>query len=590
MSASSDSLQTLRPSEVLNALSERGTTRGTFIGVAANLNVGLGLVLGDSRFAVAGTADQLRAVARDIEEVIGPRWVWWDHEMAAVFARDFETIAHCWDVLTVHRLIHGGWRTSIAKVWAALHHLDVDSMPQMGQLGLLDTPSDEGLDAENPMRPDGHLRPEWLSGGWQATPDRLSAWAALALQAATMQHQALSKAELAGQALMTAKSESAADLLCAEMELCGLPLHEPEAIRIIQEAAGPRPHSDSEEAQTRAVRDELVLRHVPGSRTFNLRNPDDVKSMLRRIEVELPDTRAWRLEQIRDQHPLIEALLKWRKDERISTTYGYRWLDESVDGGRLRGDWTASDGAAGRMTASAGLHNLPTEMRTAIRADQGFLFVRADLGQIEPRVLAAVSGDPALARATQDDDLYQPVAERLNVDREVAKVAVLGAMYGATTGESAHALRGLEAAYPRAMTHLRDAAELGSAGQDVFTIGGRRVRMWTDASVTGDIERARTVAAARGRFARNAIIQGAAAEFFKVWAVLVRSRVRHLGGAVVLCLHDEILVHVPADQAKEVSGVVADAVTEAAHFWSPTDQVRFLAQVSVISLWSQAKD
>ena len=63
---------------------------------------------------------------------------------------------------------------------------------------------------------------------------------------------------------------------------------------------------------------------------------------------------------------MIEELLSWRKAERIATTYGYGWLDENVGpGGRLRGEWTGSDGAAGRMTASAGLHNLPAELRGA---------------------------------------------------------------------------------------------------------------------------------------------------------------------------------------------------------------------------------
>src|SRR5690606_36574648 len=104
--------------------------------------------------------------------------------------------------------------------------------------------------------------------------------------------------------------------------------------------------------------------------------------------------------------------------------------------GRLRGEWSSSDGAAGRMTASSGLHNLPAEMRPAVAAEPGHVFVRADLGQIEPRVLAAVSGDRALIAATADPDLYQPVAHRLRVERPIAKVAELGAMYGATTGES----------------------------------------------------------------------------------------------------------------------------------------------------------
>ena len=47
--------------------------------------------------------------------------------------------------------------------------------------------------------------------------------------------------------------------------------------------------------------------------------------------------------------------------------------------------------------------------------------------------------------------MYAPVAERLGVTREVAKVAVLGAMYGQTTGQGAVARRGLESAYPVAM-------------------------------------------------------------------------------------------------------------------------------------------
>jgi len=282
-------------------------------------------------------------------------------------------------------------------------------------------------------------------------------------------------------------------------------------------------------------------------------------------------------------------LLTWRKAERIATTYGYRWLDEHVAGGRLRGEWTSSDGAAGRMTASAGLHNLPADLRPAVAAEAGCVLVRADLGQIEPRVLAAVSGDPALIAATRDDDLYQPVANRLQVTRDVAKVAVLAAMYGATTGTSAQALHGLERAYPTAMGVLEAAAASGRTGDDVYTIGGRRVRMWVDDSVTGDIDRARSVAAARGRFARNALIQGAAAELFKAWAVTVRARSASLGAEVVLCLHDELLVQCPIDVGEEVLDSLQLALTEAAARWSPHRDVRFVADVRLVSRWSDAK-
>ena len=211
--------------------------------------------------------------------------------------------------------------------------------------------------------------------------------------------------------------------------------------------------------------------------------------MLRRLGIDLPDTRAWRLETVRERSPFVEALLEWRKAERIATTFGYGWLERHVGAdGRLRGEWSASDGAAGRMTAQAGLHNMPAELRVAVAAEPGHVLVRADLGQIEPRVLAAVSGDPALALATADDDLYAPVALRLGVERPVAKVAVLAAMYGQTSGSAGQALRSMELAYPVALQYLRDAEESGRVGVDVRTRGGRLVRMWA----TGDeMERGR---------------------------------------------------------------------------------------------------
>jgi DNA polymerase-1 len=163
---------------------------------------------------------------------------------------------------------------------------------------------------------------------------------------------------------------------------------------------------------------------------------------------------------------------------------------------------------------------------------------------------------------------------------------VLAAMYGATTGTSAQALHGLERAYPTAMAVLEQAAAAGRAGDDVYTIGGRRVRMWIDDSVEGDIERARRVAAARGRFARNALIQGAAAEFFKVWAVTVRARTASLSAEIVLCLHDELLVQCREETAADVAESVERALAESAARWSPHRDVRFVADVSVVGRWS----
>ena len=237
------------------------------------------------------------------------------------------------------------------------------------------------------------------------------------------------------------------------------------------------------------------------------------------------------------------------------------------------------------MTAQAGLHNLPAELRPVVKAEAGHVFVRADLGQIEPRVLAAVSGDAALRAATQDDDLYQPVANRLGVERSVAKIAVLAAMYGQTSGTAGQALRGMEAAYPVAIQYLADAARMGQAGISPRTYGGRLVRM----GEVQDGDHRGTAAAARGRYARNAMVQGAAAELFKVWAVTVRARMGDLDGRIVLCLHDELLVHVRTEHADAVVDLLDRCLHEAAYRWHPTSGVRFVTDTSVVASWADAK-
>jgi DNA polymerase-1 len=242
------------------------------------------------------------------------------------------------------------------------------------------------------------------------------------------------------------------------------------------------------------------------------------------------------------------------------------------------------------MTASAGLHNMPGDMRGAVIAEAGHVFVRADLGQIEPRVLAAVSGDAALARATLEADMYAPVAQQLGVDRAIAKVAVLGAMYGQTTGHGARALRDLDAAYPVAMAYLHEADRAGQQGRSLRTYGGRLITMGSLAADDDLSDHdARSRAAARGRYGRNAMVQGAAAELFKAWAVTVRARAAPLDARVVLCLHDELLVHAPIEHGAAVEAVVADGLLEAAARWAPDDSVRFVADISVIERWSDAK-
>jgi DNA polymerase-1 len=85
------------------------------------------------------------------------------------------------------------------------------------------------------------------------------------------------------------------------------------------------------------------------------------------------------------------------------------------------------------------------------------------------------------------------------------------------------------------------------------------------------------------------MVQGAAAEFFKTWAAIVRARCARIDAGIVLCLHDELLVHCRADCTDAAAEIVADGVQEASHRWSGVNRVRFVADTSVITRWSDAK-
>jgi DNA polymerase-1 len=572
----------------LAELESAGVGRGTPVGLAVAAGIGVGLASGQRSWGFT-TAEPVAVVGR-LEQALRPRWTWWDTRTPAELVAAGVRVATCWDVTAVHRLLFGGWTADPARAWAAVHELSISDLPTTGQLDLLRAAGDDGGDPDDVTRPDGFLRPEWISGGWARDPDRLAGWAAAAAAAAEMQRQRLTATPAGGDPLLTAWSESAAELLCSELHADGLPIDRARAERLIAAAAGPRADDEAEAAAQREQRDGAVLAHVPGATGVDLRNPAQVKAMLAGIGFEVPDTRSWRLEPFRTSHPAIAALLAWRKAERIATTYGYGWLDANVGpDSRLRGAWTGSDGAAGRMTAQAGLHNLPAELRPAVAAESGHVFVRADLGQIEPRVLAVVSGDVVLARAGLDDDLYAPVAARLGVERPVAKIAVLAAMYGQTSGAAGEALRGMQSAYPVAIRYLDAAYEDGRAGRDVRTYGGRLVRMPGLAEGL-DEDGVRSAQGARGRYARNAVVQGAAAEFFKMWAVTVRAGAATLGARIVLCLHDELLVHVPREHAGAVADLLRTGLEETGRRWQrDTTSVRFVADISVIERWSDAK-
>ena len=89
----------------------------------------LAAVRGDG-LAHAGPVGEIVAVVRALEAERRPRWVWWaaGRDAVPVVAAGL-SLARCWDLAEVHRLLHGGWAAEPGLVWAAAHGIPVGSVP-----------------------------------------------------------------------------------------------------------------------------------------------------------------------------------------------------------------------------------------------------------------------------------------------------------------------------------------------------------------------------------------------------------------------------------------------------------------------------
>ncbi|MGA9276100.1 MAG: hypothetical protein WBV89_04050, partial [Ilumatobacter sp.] len=202
-------------------------------------------VAGHAGFSIP--APELASTLRHLE-AIGPRWVWWSNATAIAMLDLGVRVARCWDLSAVHRLLVGGWTSGADRVWAFAHGLDVDAVPTVEPVDLFHQAT-EPDDPEHPIRPDGYLHPEWVTGEWATDPTRIERWAELALEVRTAQEAALARLADAPHAgaprgpdrpRTTALSESAAELICAELEHDGLPFDCSIGEQIVAGFVGPR--------------------------------------------------------------------------------------------------------------------------------------------------------------------------------------------------------------------------------------------------------------------------------------------------------------------------------------------------------------
>ncbi|WP_077489014.1 bifunctional 3'-5' exonuclease/DNA polymerase [Sinomonas mesophila] len=394
-------------------------------------------------------------------------------------------------------------------------------------------------------------------------------------------------------------AESAGSLAAAEMQHAGVPWDARVHDGVLAERLGPRPPAGSRPALLEAKAAEL--RALLGAPGMNPDSPQELMRALHRAGIEARTTRAWELREY--SHPAIAPLLEYKKMARLLTANGWAWLDAWVSDGRLRPEYVVGGVVTGRWSSrGGGALQIPAQVRSAARALPGHRLVVADASQLEPRVLAALARDEAMASAARGRDLYAGIAAAgFGGDRGRAKVALLGAIYGATTGESGRLMPQLARLYPRAVGFVEQAARDGERGLTVTTHLGRSTpapsERWLASQRTATSEeqrRADTIARDRGRFTRNFVVQGTAAEWAECWIAELRLRLlglrrKGLRAELVYFLHDEVMLHAEAAAADACAEAVEEAARSAGRLLFPGVPVEFPLSVAVVESYDQAK-
>ncbi len=334
--------------------------------------------------------------------------------------------------------------------------------------------------------------------------------------------------------------------------------------------------------------------------TFNIRSAQQLGEVLFST-LKLPSagktkggqlsTAQERLEKL-SGHPVVDAVLEFRKLEKLRSTYLEPLPKLMDDHGRIHSNFNQWATATGRLSSSnPNLQNIPVRgvlgqrMRTCFIPQEGYTLISADYSQVELRVLAHMSQDPVLLRAFQENKdihtntaalIYGRAPEDVSADeRRNAKTINFGLIYGMGTQKLAQELRISTAEaksfienYFRHLEQLKlfykgieaDAKEQGF----VSTLAGRR-RAVPDINSTNGQK-----SALARRQAINTVIQGSAADIIKLamLAVAHDAPLHKLNARLALQVHDELVLEVPHAHAQEAGARVAllmSSVTPGGH-------------------------
>lgn len=610
-------------------------------------------ILRADRVSAANLAAYVREVERRAERSSDrrpPRWIWADtRHIAPLLLRRGVRVHQCYDLRLVQRILRTA-ATHPSRFVSYETELDLSELaealePQgylpvarqiQGQEELFGADflsgaaqknaGSAGASAKNPTQASGThdlLEPaphEPFEAQLSAGPVRLlpehpvvralmGEWLA--------QARAISSSKHPERLRLLAAAESAGALVAAEIGYYGIPFTVRAHHEHLQELLGPRPEPGQRPQKMQELVEEIQrMLFMP---TLNPDSPQELLHALQSAGASVTSTRSWELKswakavpsQRQKRQALIEPILRYKKLYRIWTANGWTWSDTWVSEGAFRPHLEVGGAATGRWGASGGgALQLPAEIRQAIQAPEGQILTVTDGSQIEPRILAALSRDEALASAGRGADLYAGIAELARLkgvgltERAHAKVGMLAIMYGGRSGEIGALLPHVAALFPQAMEFTERAARIGEAGGQVTTFLGRtsppvsdRFReIVADRSSPAAESRAVSTARAHGRMTRNFIVQGTAAEWALCWMGSVRTRLltetifgMPMRTRIVYFLHDELLLCGPELEAERVARIVRECAAEAARLLFGRVPVDFPVSVHHVHDYSEGK-
>ncbi|HIY07705.1 MAG TPA: DNA polymerase I [Firmicutes bacterium] len=335
--------------------------------------------------------------------------------------------------------------------------------------------------------------------------------------------------------------------------------------------------------------------------TFNINSPKQLGDLLFG-QLELPhgkktksgySTNAEILEGLREYHPIVGAVLDYRKYTKLKSTYVEGLSKQVGPDGRIHSVFNQTETRTGRISsAEPNLQNIPirtplgARMRAFFPAREGCLLIDADYSQIELRVLASIAGDQNMIDAfLAGEDIHTNTAAQVfdlpplfvtPLMRSRAKAVNFGIVYGisafslskdigVTVAEADRYIKNYLKTYSGVRHYMEESVAKGKEQGYVSTLFGRRRYLPELASTN------RNLRAFGERVAMNAPIQGTAADIIKIAMVRVWNRLREEGlqARLVLQVHDELIVEAPEEEAERASQIVREAMEQAAQLKVP---------------------